>query len=320
MDSAWSVMCPPCPDWFGTVSLLLLDRVRSALSHTIKAHTLSQRTISKKAYQLPHLRALLIDSPLFIQVLVVEVKIFRMADDKVYKSHECESTPVVDESTAEIKDRGVFDFLGKKEEEKHQEEVMAAQFEEKVRVSEHETKEKEEKKPGLLEKLHRSSSSSSSSSDEEEGEGEEKKKKKKGLKEKIKEKISGDKEHEEEKKHEDTAVPVEKCDVEVSHTETHHHQPVEVIHSEQPSQETEEKKGFLEKIKEKLPGHHKKPEEVVTPPPTETCTPPETTHSPDAEAKEKKGILEKIKEKLPGYHPKTEEEKEKEKEKESGCH
>ncbi|WP_248793498.1 hypothetical protein, partial [Escherichia coli] len=104
----------------------------------------------------------------------------------------------------------VFDFLRKKEEEKPQEEVIATELE-KVHVSEPEVKieEEEEKKPSLLEKLHRSgSSSSSSSSDEEEVEegGEKiKKKKKKGLKEKIEEKISGEKE-------EDTSIPIEKYD------------------------------------------------------------------------------------------------------------
>ena len=91
-------------------------------------------------------------------------------------------------------------------------------------------------------------------------------------------------------------MPVEKCD--------------EVV----PPQ-PEEKKGFLDKIKEKLPGQHKKAEEVPPPPPPPAeCSPSSETH--EGEVKEKKGILEKIKEKLPGYHPKTEEEK---KEKEKDC-
>ena len=58
-----------------------------------------------------------------------------------------------------------------------------------------------------------------SSDEEEEGENGEKKRKKKGLKEKIKEKISGDKEITE---HKDTSIPTEN---------------------------PEEKKGFLDKIK-----------------------------------------------------------------------
>lgn len=99
------------------------------------------------------------------------------------------------------------------------------------------------------------------------------------------------------------------------------HVPVEVVHTEQPL--TEEKKGFLEKIKEKLPGHSKKPEEVPPPPPPPPaeCTPTFTEAPPchEGETKEKKGIFEKIKEKLPGYHPKTEEEKEKE-EKQGASH
>lgn len=111
------------------------------------------------------------------------------------------------------------------------------------------------------------------------------------MKEKIKEKVPGDKGKE--KTHEDTSVPVE-----VVHTETPH--------------ETEEKKGFLEKIKEKLPGNKKADE--VPPPAHEVHVSTEAAASHEVEAKEKKGLLEKIKEKLPGYHPKTEEEKEKEKE------
>ena len=118
------------------------------------------------------------------------------------------------------------------------------------------------------------------------------------MKEKLGEKISGEKK--EEKHEEDTSVPVEKCDEAVQHPD--------------------EKKGFLEKIKEKLPGQ-KKTEEVPPPPPaaeSPPCPPPAEAQSHEGEAKEKKGILEKIKEKLPGYHSKSEEEKEKEKE--SGTH
>ncbi|CAI9777934.1 unnamed protein product [Fraxinus pennsylvanica] len=246
-----------------------------------------------------------------------------MAEEVQYNHHNIEkksdepcdydlAAPVkVEEHAAptpvEATDRGLFDFIGKKgEEKKCEEEVIATQFEEKVQVSEpeckKEEKEEEKKHEGLLQKLHRSSSSSSSSSDEEEvEEGGEKKKKKKGLKEKIKGKISGDKKEEEKiEKYENTSVPVEKCDEIPVH------------------EESEEKKGFLDKIKEKLPGGQKKAEEVEVPPPP----PPAAVEcaNPDEEAKEKKGFLDKIKEKLPGYHSKTEEEKEKEKEKESACH
>ncbi|KAK9164647.1 hypothetical protein Syun_005549 [Stephania yunnanensis] len=214
------------------------------------------------------------------------------------------------EAGGEVKDRGLFDFLAKKEDDQqqhhHHEETskpcteqeshqIASEFEEKVQVApplsypdvHHEEKKKveeeEEKKPSLIEKLHRSGSSSSSSSSEEEVEedGQKiKRKKKKGLKEKIKEKICGDKE-EGEQQHQ---VPVEEGT------------PIPII------EHHEEKKGFLEKIKEKLPGGHKKEEcgpaadaAVVTPP---------AHHVPvhEEESKEKKGLLEKIKEKLPGYH------------------
>lgn len=103
----------------------------------------------------------------------------------------------------------------------------------------------------------------------------------------MKDKISGD-HKEEDKKTEDTSVPVEKYE------------------------ETEEKKGFLDKIKDKLPGGgQKKTEEAAAPP---SPPPPPAVAEHEAEGKEKKGFLDKIKEKLPGYHSKTEEEKEKEKE------
>lgn len=83
-----------------------------------------------------------------------------MAEEHKNKSHEYE-VKVGDEGQAvETQDRGLFDLLGKKKEEKPQEEVIATEFE-KVKVSEPEHKD-EEKKPGLLEKLHRSNSSSSS--------------------------------------------------------------------------------------------------------------------------------------------------------------
>nr|QPI70822.1 dehydrin 1 [Impatiens walleriana] len=195
-------------------------------------------------------------------------------------------------AAVETQDRGILDFL-KKDEEKPApaqayagEEALVAEFE-KVEVSEPKVEEEEKieevKREGFLEKLH--SDSSSSSSDEEEGsEKKEKKKKKKGLKEKIKEKITG--EGDDKKSEEDTSVPIEKYE--------------EGAAVAQP----EEKKGFLEKIKEKLPGQKKTEEAPAAVVATEVQV---------EEPKEKKGILEKIKEKLPGYHPKTTEEvKEKE--------
>ena len=74
--------------------------------------------------------------------------------------------------------------------------------------------------------------------------------------------------------------------------------------------ETPEKKGFMDKIKDKLPGQHKKDEEDTTQPPA-AAAPIENDHH-EGETKEKKGFLVKIKEKIPGYHSKTEDEKEKE--------
>ncbi|KAI3696037.1 hypothetical protein L1987_79046 [Smallanthus sonchifolius] len=211
-----------------------------------------------------------------------------------FEEHGETATPL------EKSDRGLFGFSGKKEEEsKCEETVISSEFEEKVHVSEPELK-SEEKKGSLLDKLHRSDSSSSSSSDEECEDGD-KKKKKKSLKEKIKEKIDGCKNKKEEEKiekHEvDTCVPIEKYE-EV------------VVPPSAPA--PEEKKGIMEKIKEKLPGGHKKVEECAAPPPP----PVVVAHDEEGEHKEKKGILEKIKEKIPGYHSKSEEEKEKEKVKE----
>ncbi|KAF5455689.1 hypothetical protein F2P56_025239, partial [Juglans regia] len=244
-----------------------------------------------------------------------------MAEEHHNKSSYEYETAAVDDRQVDVEktDRGLFNFHGKKEEEKQQEEAIVTEFDQKVTVSgcepkvdqdqeyEKEKLEKEEKKHGLLEKLHRSNSSSSSSSDEDEGEGEEKKKKKKekkNKKDKIKDKKAVEKEEE---KYEDTNVPVEKYEEEV------------VVHTAEPVQ-PEEKKGFLDKIKEKLPGQQKKTEEVPPPPSHAEYAAAEPVPSHEGEAKEKKGFLEKIKEKLPGYHPKTEEEKEKEKEKESASH
>ncbi|XP_073043760.1 uncharacterized protein [Primulina eburnea] len=205
-------------------------------------------------------------------------------------------------------DRGLFDSFGKKKDDnKCEEDAIASEFDDKVQVCDEkeeepkfevceekkeEPKEEEKKHESLLEKLHRSSSSSSSSSDEEEEveEGGEKKKKKKGLKDKIKEKITGDKKG---AAAEETSVPVEKCD-------------------EIPTPELDEKKGFLDKIKEKLPGG-KKTEEVSAAPPPQPKEEVVECVTPEAEGKEKKGFLDKIKEKLPGYHPKGHEEEKKEK-------
>ncbi|CAL9067877.1 unnamed protein product [Musa banksii] len=216
----------------------------------------------------------------------------------------------------EVQDRGLFDFLGKKKEEEKteecHEEVLVSGVE-KIHLEE--AGKEEDKKEGLLGKLHRShSSSSSSSSDDEEeedgGENKEKKKKKKGLKEKIKEKLGCEKkEGEEEAKltevhveHEvvaaavvtdgdDTEVIVEKLDE-------------STVKVEAGPEGEEEKKGFLEKIKEKLPGHKKPAEEVPV-----ACV---AEHEGEGhEGKEKKGILGKLMEKLPGYHKAEEKEGEK---------
>ncbi|RZC66864.1 hypothetical protein C5167_010555 [Papaver somniferum] len=154
--------------------------------------------------------------------------------------------------------------------------------------------EEEEKKPSLLEKIHRShshgSSSSSSSDEEEEVDGVMIKKKKKSLKEKIQEKLHKDDE-------EDTSIPIEKCDEQL----VHHHDTVHSVHEG-------EKKGLLEKLKEKLPGkkceeeeEKKKVECAPIEPVHVTTYDHEVVHSVH-EGEEKKGFMEKLKEKLPGKH------------------
>ncbi|BBH09850.1 Dehydrin family protein [Prunus dulcis] len=132
--------------------------------------------------------------------------------------------------------------------------------------------EQEQHKHTLAEKLHHHGGDSSSSSSDEEG-GE---KKKKGMKGKIKGKKSG-------KKEEGDAY--------------HASVPVEKTHDiENGAPHADDKKGFIEKIKEKLPGQQK-----------------EAEHGAHAEyhAVDDHSILEKIKDKLPGGH-KNEEEKPKE--------
>jgi len=143
--------------------------------------------------------------------------------------------------SVETTDRGLFDFMKKKEEQKPQEETIVAEFQEKVQVSEPEPKHEEEKKHGgILEKLHRSDSSSSSSSSDEEDDEEKKKRKKekkekKGLKEKLKEKLPGHKNDEE-----DTNIPIEKCDEHEKYNPHPHVQ--EVVYSEPSHPETDPEK------------------------------------------------------------------------------
>jgi len=247
-----------------------------------------------------------------------------MEDERSTQSHQGGEADQV-----EVTDRGLLgNLLGKKKEEEKKEEAELVSGMEKVSVEEPQVKKEEEehedgeKKETLFSKLHRSSSSSSSSSDEEEevidDNGEViKRKKKKGLKEKLQEKLPGHKDEGEQvtglpvpaapasvQTHHDTDVAVEKIDADVK-TEA------------PPAVPEEEKKGFLEKIKEKLPGGHKKPEDAAAvpvthaaPEPVHAPTPPtaeEAVSSPDA--KEKKGLLGKIMDKLPGYHKTGEEDK-----------
>ncbi|CAA7020125.1 unnamed protein product [Microthlaspi erraticum] len=248
------------------------------------------------------------------------------------------ATPVEpSEPAVEVKERGMFDFLKKKEEVKPQETTttttttpLESEFAHKAQISEpapfvakHEVEaekehkptlleklhqkheDEEENKPNLLEKLHRSNSSSSSSS-EEEGEDGEKRKKNKVKKDKI---IAEDKKTEE-KMQEDRKGLMEQIKEKFPHGSQKEAGEVVVTTAPEVTAEPElehpaEKKGVVEKIKEKLPGHSKKPED--SPVVNTTAAVP----VPEEETTEKKGFLEKIKEKLPGHHAKstTEEEK-----------
>ncbi|VAI47921.1 unnamed protein product [Triticum turgidum subsp. durum] len=206
----------------------------------------------------------------------------------------------------EVTDRGLLgNLLGKKkaEEDKEKKEEELVTGMEKVSVEEPEVK-KEEVIDDNGEVIKR--------------------KKKKGLKEKLQEKLPGHKDTEGEhvtglpapaapasvQTHHDTDVVVEKIDGDVKTEAT-------------PAVPEEEKKGFLEKIKEKLPGGHKKPEDAAAVPVTHAAPAPVThaapapVHAPapaaeevsSPDAKEKKGLLGKIMDKLPGYHKTGEEDK-----------
>lgn len=219
----------------------------------------------------------------------------------------------------EVKDRGLFDSAHKKKEEvgnTPQDEAFLVTGVEGIHIEndrKEERKKEEEKKHGFFEKLHLSHrpKSSSSSSDEEEVEGEggiKKKIKKKKEKKDPKEKLYGGEKKEKEEEKEPSffpatgeerpaAVAVEKVDV-----------------FEEPALvPEEEKKGFLHKMKEKLPGHSKKAVEEGGPvspqAPAEHVKEHEVVEG--TEGKDKKGFLEKIMDKIPGYHKNAGEEAEK---------
>ncbi|KAJ9553848.1 hypothetical protein OSB04_017893 [Centaurea solstitialis] len=228
---------------------------------------------------------------------------------------ETAATPVkVEPETVEKEDRGLFDkFLGKKKEEenKYEETPISSDYNQKVDVSEPEPK-SEEQPETLFQKMHISHSGASLSQDETLTEQ---------LQDKIEErKERKEEEEEEEAKHEDdNRVPIEKYEEEVdavpppSYTDAGVHTPSDVVQHDTPV--VEEKKGFMEKLKEKLPHSHKKPveEQVASPPPTSVAA-----HEAEVEQPGKKGLMDKIKDKIPGLHSKTEEEKERKREKESG--
>ncbi|KAH9608364.1 hypothetical protein KSS87_019205 [Heliosperma pusillum] len=213
-----------------------------------------------------------------------------MTDERV-KEQVGVATPV------ETTDRGLFDSIKNDSENEKpvREDTFASESDQKAQlVSEPvEYKDEDEKKHGTVVEMLRSYSSNSSYSDEE-GDDEEtkqrkkEKKEKKGLTEKLMEK----------------PLPGHKDEVE---EETH---VQEAVYSEPPHQEeVPEKKSFLNKIKEKLPGGHNKTDdhhhdEAI---PVSAKSRVEVVYSEPPhqdEDPEKKSFLDKIKEKLPG-HSKT---------------
>ncbi|KAL3539126.1 hypothetical protein ACH5RR_002492 [Cinchona calisaya] len=106
----------------------------------------------------------------------------------------------------------------------------------------------------LLEELYCTRSNLSLSSNEEVEKGGETKKRKKGLKDKIQDKMSREKEEECTNHQEDTCITIEEGNAKVENGE---------------KTNSEELKGFLEKIKEKLPDQHKKNEEGTATPPNQ---------------------------------------------------
>lgn len=106
------------------------------------------------------------------------------------------------------------------------------------------------------------------------------------MKEKIKDKVTNG--NEEDTEHQKAATYVEECNEE------------EKAEALQP----EEKKGFIEKIKEILPGQYKNAEEGAVKPKSNLEADGQN------ETMEKKGFMEKIKDKFPGAHKNGEEKKE----------
>ncbi|KAL8109709.1 uncharacterized protein LOC141671088 [Apium graveolens] len=175
---------------------------------------------------------------------------------------------------------GMFDFLQKKDGKPQDDAVMKSP--EKMQKSELEER-KEEQKHNLAEELHHTRKNSSSSSDEE---GRERKKKKNGLKEKIKDKVTTG--NEEDTEHQNARTFVEECNEE----------------GKAEALQPEEKRGFIEKIKEILPGQYKNAEEGTMKPKSNSEA------DGNNETMEKKGFMEKIKDKLPGALKNGEEKKE----------
>ncbi|CAL1398148.1 unnamed protein product [Linum trigynum] len=146
--------------------------------------------------------------------------------------------------------------------------------------------------PTLADQLHRSDCGGSSSEEEEEG-GEigEKKRKKRGMKERIKKKLSGEKEEEDHHfghQQEQPEIIITGDDDDKANDAANQATLIQ-MHED----DSEEKKGFIEKMMDKLPLYGQ-----------EMKKPGDEDHV-DIEsgaAQPEKGILDKIKDKIPGSH------------------
>ncbi|XP_074286202.1 uncharacterized protein LOC141611534 [Silene latifolia] len=182
----------------------------------------------------------------------------------------------------ETTDHAVFSFKNKDEEGKPiKEETLASEFDQKIQVSD--PVEVENKHDGIV-AIPRSYSSSSSDEEGDDEEKKQKKKEKKGLKDKLMDKLPGHKDEVVEEPH----VPIE---------EPHVQEVVYSDFSEPPhTEEDPEKKGLLDKIKEKLPGQDKTDDHHA-----DEAVP--VVIEPAVEGdKDYKGLLDKMKEKIPGQN------------------
>lgn len=158
------------PRWPGPSRSQYKTPLSPLITFTILITALHYHHLKSKAKQSSHIYFLFIFSRLTVQAKTMAEE-YKNASEEFKNVPEHESTPKVatteepSATTGEVKDRGLFDFLGKKEEVKPQETTttttLESEFEHKAQVSEppafvakHEEEEEKEHKPTLLEKLH----------------------------------------------------------------------------------------------------------------------------------------------------------------------